>query len=417
MPAGDLIMGIFSHPATSHDLSDASLEAGSGGAPGPARLLLITDTDLAQRGGSERFLTHLLEGLDPAQFEIDVIQLDRSPASDRPPDRPQPGNGRWRIEHRPVGAIYTLRAWRVWREVRARVRAGRYDIIQSQHEKSDLLSALLPSGRHCPIRISNRRDTGFQKSAALKLLFRLLNHRYDRVVAPSQAILNQLVNREGVDRLKTRCLPNGVDCERFRPLPGDQRVAARIRFGLPPQAYLIGCAARLVPVKRHEDLIAGFARIARSHPDAHLVLAGDGVLQPTLRQQVEQLGLGERVFFLGERHGMERLLPLLDAFALASSTEGMSNAILEAMACGLPVVATAVGGNPELVQSDSTGYLVPPYQPEELADALSELLEHRDRGLRMGRAARLRAETIFSLTAMIESFSSFYRTLRPAVTA
>lgn len=410
-------MGFFSHPAVSQDLAGASLQAVSRSAHGPARLLLITDTDLAQRGGSERFLTHLLEGLDPAQFAIDVIQLDRSPASDEQPDLAQPGGGHWRIEHRPVGAIYTLRAWKVWREVRARVRAGRYDIIQSQHEKADLLSALMPGGSDCPFRISNRRDTGFQKSPALRLLFLLLNHRFDRVVAPSQAILNQLVNREGVDRQKTRCLPNGVDCERFRPMDGEQRIAARIRFGLPAQAYLIGCVARLVPVKRHEDLIAGFAMVAKSHPDARLVLAGGGVLESALRHQVEELDLGERVLFLGESRGMEHLLPLFDAFALASSTEGMSNAILEAMACGLPVVATGVGGNPELVQPDSTGYLVPPFRPAELAGALSELLRRRDHGLRMGRAARLRAETTFSLPAMIEAFSSFYRTLRPTVPA
>lgn len=417
MPADDVKMGFFSHTVDSQDLTTASLEAGSGCSERLVRLLLITDTDLAMRGGSERFLAHLLEGLDPAQYEIDVIQLDRSPASDEHPDLPQPGNGNWRIEHRPVGAIYTLRAWKVWHEVRARVREGRYDIIQSQHEKADLLNALLPNGSNRHLRISNRRDTGFQKSRALRLLFLLLNHRYDRIVAPSQAILEQLVRHEGVDRLKTRCLPNGVDCERFRPMEAGPRNEARLRFGLPEKAYLIGCVARLVPVKRHEDLIAGFARVARSHPDARLVLVGGGVLEQALMRQVEELDLGELVIFLGEVRDMEQLLPLLDAFALASSTEGMSNAILEAMACGLPVVATDVGGNPELVQPASTGYLVPPFRPGEMALALSELLERRDHGHRMGRAARLRAETVFSLPTMIDSFSSFYRSVRPAVTA
>lgn len=410
-------MGFFLQPATSRDLVEAALEAPADSASAPIRLLLITDTDLAQRGGSERFLTHLLEGLDPSEFEIDLIQLDRSPS---PQDRSgllRPGSGNWRLEYRPVGAIYTPRAWKVWREVRARVRRGHYDIIQSQHEKADLLSALLPDGPNRPLRISNRRDTGFQKSRALRLLFLLLNHRYDLVVAPSKAILDQLVRREGVERGRTRWLPNGVDCERFRPIDRVSRLQGRAHAGLPAEACLIGCVARLVPVKRHQDLVAAFAVVAAAHPDARLVLVGGGPLEEPIRLQVKRLGLDERVIFMGESRDMERLLPLFDAFALASSTEGMSNAILEAMACGLPVVATRVGGNPELVEPGRTGYLVPPLQPGELARALSDLLDCRERGERMGRAARQRAETAFALPTMIESFSSFYRGGRREVRA
>ncbi|MEE4303040.1 MAG: glycosyltransferase [Wenzhouxiangella sp.] len=410
-------MGLFPQPAASRDIAEAAAEVPASSGRGPIRLLLITDTDLAQRGGSERFLTHLLEGLDPTQFEIDLIQLDRSPSSHDHGGLLRSGSGNWRMEYRPVGAIYTPRAWRVWREVRARVRRGRYDIIQSQHEKADLLSALLPDGPNRPLRISNRRDTGFQKSWALRLLFLLLNHRYDLVVAPSQAILDQLVKREGVDRRRTRWLPNGVDCDRFQPIQREDRPEGRAQAGLPVDAYLIGCVARLVPVKRHEDLVAGFAMMAASHPRARLVLVGGGPLEETIRRQVNQLGLGERVQFMGEGRNMERLLPLFDAFVLASSTEGMSNAILEAMACALPVIATHVGGNPELVQPGLTGYLVPPLQPGQLARAMSDLVERPDQGERMGRAARQRARMAFSLPTMIALFSSFYRGGRETVRA
>lgn len=410
-------MGLFSHTVATPELMAASNQAGSGYKKGPVRLLLITDTDLALRGGSERFLAKLLEGLDPLQFEIDLIQLDNAGISRPQADFKPPGNGNWRIEYRPVGAIYTIRGWRVWREVLARVREGRYDIIQSQHEKADLINALLPNETSRHLRISNRRDTGFQKSWALKLLFVLLNHRYDRVIAPSKAILEQLARSEGVDRLKTVRLPNGVDCDRFRPSNHSQRVEGRTRLGLPEATYLIGCAARLVPVKRHEDLIAGFAMIAKAHPDARLVLVGDGSLHEQLAQQVHELDLDDQVLFLGEVRNMEQLLPVLDAFVLASSTEGMSNAILEAMACGLPIVATDVGGNPELVQPGSTGYLVEPFRPDEMARGLSELLERRDHGRQLGQAGRLRAEAIFSLPAMIDSFSTFYQTVRQEVPA
>ncbi len=147
------------------------------------------------------------------------------------------------------------------------------------------------------------------------------------------------------------------------------------------------------------------------------MLVGGGPLEETIRRQVNQLGLGERVQFMGEGRNMERLLPLFDAFVLASSTEGMSNAILEAMACGLPVIATHVGGNPELVQPGLTGYLVPPLQPGQLARAMSDLVERPDQGERMGRAARQRARMAFSLPTMIALFSSFYRGGRETVRA
>lgn len=403
-------MGSLLHPVAAPDLPDEEFRATNHADRRAVRLLLITDTDLVMRGGSERFLTHLLQALDPRRFEIDLIQLARAASGNGADAAPRFGHEQWRIEYRPVGAIYTLKGWKLWREIRARVRAGRYDIIQSQHEKADLLTALMPRGSGRTLRISNRRDTGFQKSPTLRLLFRLLNHRYDRVVAPSRAILEQLIRHEGVDRRRTRWLPNGVDCERYRPLERPERIDGRRRAGLPVDAYLIGCAARMVPVKRHEDLVAAFARVAAAHPDAMLALAGGGPLEQAIRAQVDRSGVRDRILFLGDGCEIPQLLPLFDAFALASSTEGMSNAILEAMACGLPVVATDVGGNPELVQPGLTGYLVPPFQPVEFAVALSDLLARRDHGRSMGDAARLRAQTTFSLPTMIESFSSLYLT-------
>lgn len=373
------------------------------------RMLLITDTDLVLRGGSEGFLTKLLEGLDPDRFSVDVIQLDQGDGCGD--QRKTPISRRnLRLEYRPVRAIYGLAAWKVWRELRVRVGQGDYDLIQSQHEKSDLLCALLPAG---PLRISNRRDTGFQKGLMLRLLFLLLNHRFDLVIAPARAILKQLVDREGVDPQHTRCLPNGVDCEHFVPGSAAGRIAQRQVHGLPPDQYLFGCAARMVPIKRHRDLIEAFAGVAREHPQASLVLIGRGPLEADLRAQVAREGLADRVIFHGEEPDMPSLLPLLDSFVLASSTEGSSNAILEAMACGLPTIATAVGGNTELVEAGLTGFLVPPGAPDQIALAMLELLSRPALGRSMGRNARRRALESFSLAGMIKGYAAFYRTCKP----
>ncbi len=371
------------------------------------RLLMITDTDLLYSGGSERFLNNLLDGLSAEFFAIDVIQLDQAPSSPRRPIRVNCAHVN--LEYRPVGAVYSRRFWLVWRELRKRVKQGAYDIVQSQHEKADLLCALLPDGPDRPLRVSNRRDTGFQKSPSLRRLFRLLNSRYDQVIAPAQAILDQLIKYEGVDANKTQCLPNGVDCQRFRPVKPAARLPGRIGYGLPVNGYLFGCVARMVAIKRHVDLVTGFAMAARDWPDASLILVGDGPMREAVQQQISALGIGRQVRLFEENQAMDELLPLLDAFVLTSSTEGMSNAILEAMACGLPAIATEVGGNPELVEDGVTGYLVPPCAPDALAGAMSRLLAQREQGREMGRTARVRAEDRFSLPAMVRAFSALYQ--------
>jgi glycosyltransferase involved in cell wall biosynthesis len=197
--------------------------------------------------------------------------------------------------------------------------------------------------------------------------------------------------------------------ERFRPIGAASRGSARAELGLPRDAFLFACAARLEPVKRHQDLIEGFRLVAARHTDAELLLIGTGALEADLRMQVKLAGLTGRVHFLGKRGDIERLLPLLDAFVLCSLTEGMSNALLEAMACGLPVIATAVGGNSEAVLEGSTGLLVPPRATDKIGAAMLSLIEDRVRSRAWGANARLRVGNEFSVSAMVEKFELLYQ--------
>lgn len=375
------------------------------------RLLLITDTSIQDTGGSERFLRGLLHGLGSERYRIDVVQLGRAPGT-APAEADSAGFPGIRFEQLPIGAAYGLRAWRVYREMRHRVLRGEYDIVQSQHEKADLLCALLPRGPRAAVRISNRRDSGFKKGRLLRALFRALNHRFDWIVAPSRAALLQLAQDEGVRASRTRYQPNGVDTERFKPSDAADRGAHRLALGLPRDGFLFVCAARMEPVKRHQDLIEAFAIVARRHHDAGLVLIGTGPLEAALRQQVALAGLSARVHFLGKRADVERLLPLLDAFVLCSLTEGMSNAVLEAMACGLPVVATAVGGNTEAVIDGVTGLLVPPRAAARIGAAMLALIEDRARSGAWGCNARRQVGEAFSIAAMVERFELLYRDCR-----
>ena len=373
------------------------------------RLLLLTDTSVASAGGSERFLRNLVSLLPEDRYSITLVQLT---AGDDVVNGTQP---LFDIQHvklhkLPIGAIYGRRGWRALRTLREMTRRERFDIVQSQHEKSDLLNAMLPR-EPGTLHISNRRDMGFNKSAKLKWLFRFLNHRFDSVIAPAQPILSGLARSEDLDVTRMRWIPNGVDTARFRPMDGPERQSARRALGLDENAIAFGCLASLTPVKCHADLIAAFAQVHAGMPQARLLLIGNGPLRSDVEAQIAALGLDRTVSLLGDRSDIEAILPALDVGLLASSTEGMSNAILEKMACGLPVIATAVGGNLQLVQPDTTGLLVPARQPAALAEAMMSLAESTASRQRMGAAARARIEREFSLANMVHSFDQMYHHL------
>ena len=167
----------------------------------------------------------------------------------------------------------------------------------------------------------------------------------------------------------------------------------------------------LRPIKDHTTLVQAFARLADRFPDTHLLLVGKGTEEERLRNLAAELGVGPRVVFPGARMDVPRVLAAMDLFVLSSHSEGMSNAIIEAMAAGLPVVASDVGGNAECVKDGETGFIVPPRSPEMMAARLSELLA--DGGLleRTGQAGRMRAESLFDVRSMVKQTADLYRSL------
>lgn len=373
--------------------------------PQSVRLLFLTDSPITVSGGSERFLRNLVNGLSPTQFAITVIQLcEQPPPSVRVHEAsvsPQVD-----FEHLPCGAVYGRSGMRAYNVLRRRVLGEGFHVIQSQHENADFINALLPRGPLKAIRISNRRDTGFLKSAKLRFASRLLNHRYDRILAPSRAVLDAVASLERAPRHRMLCIPNGVDTARFKPDPiAHQRLCAQ--FDLGSDTLLIGCVADLFAVKRHVDLIDAFARIRDTYPQAHLLLVGEGPLRSAIELRARARRVEDGVHMLGSRKDVDALLPALDVFVLASDTEGLSNAILEAQACGLPVVATHVGGNPDLID-DNCGALVPARDPDAMAEAISALLCNPDLRDRMGAAARSRVVGNHSLESMTQAYASLY---------
>jgi glycosyltransferase involved in cell wall biosynthesis len=198
-------------------------------------------------------------------------------------------------------------------------------------------------------------------------------------------------------------IPNGIGAA-APPAAGNRSETLHVGDG----DRVIGTISRLVWKRGNEELLEAAALVRHAIPSATLVVVGDGPLRPALEARARELGLNDGVRFLGAVPQAARLLPHFDVFILSSVLEGMSNSLLEAMAAGRPVVATRVGGNPEVVVEGETGFLVPPKDPRALADAVLRLLRDRELAHRFGEAARRRVESQFSLEQMVHRMEDLY---------
>jgi glycosyltransferase involved in cell wall biosynthesis len=203
---------------------------------------------------------------------------------------------------------------------------------------------------------------------------------------------------------------NGVDLDRFRV---GSSADLRARLNLPADALVVGTIGRMVPVKDQRSLINAIALLREGGVDCSAVLVGDGPLRGELQRYAAERGVESYVHFAGERHDVHEIIRAFDVFALVSISEGLSNTTMEAMASGIPVVATRVGGADELVVDGTTGRLVPPSSPTALADALKSLLQDERRRAAFGAAARERMEGEFGLSRMISNYEQLYRELWP----
>ena len=227
-------------------------------------------------------------------------------------------------------------------------------------------------------------------------------------VAVSTDLRRWLIEDVRVSAEKVTAIHNGVDLSRFGR---DGRLESRVRLSLPAQPAIVGTVGRLDPVKDQAGLIRAFAQVRARHPQALLVVAGDGPCRGELERVAAELGQRDHVRLLGNRDDVPGIMAALDVFVLPSIAEGISNTILEAMATGLPVVATRVGGNPELVEDAVGGALVPRSDPGALAAAIGAYIGDADLRRRHGQASRQRAIGHFSLERMAQSYTNLYSTL------
>lgn len=230
-----------------------------------------------------------------------------------------------------------------------------------------------------------------------------------RFFCVSKDIAADLEAQRVVPGAKLGVLLNGIDTEQIaRPTDA---AALRRSLKIPAQAPVIGSVGRLNPVKRQDLLIRSFARVRARFPEAHLVVVGDGPARDTLNTLVAQLQLQDSVHLVGSQMEPERYLQIMDIFVLSSSLEGLPLVILEAWAVGLPVVASAVGGVPDLISHDRNGLLFPSGDEAALASLLGELLENPARARGLGAEARREVNERYSLRRMASDYETHYDAL------
>ena len=394
-----------SQRAVSHTPADAvaigtRFSAASKPAPLVAHILYRLDI-----GGLENGLVNLINNIPVERYRHAIISLTEHT------------DFRFRIHRRDVEyhalhkrpgkdlGVY-IRLWRLLRKLRP-------DIVHTRNLPA--LDCQLPAmlaGVHSRIHGEHGRDMididgSSRKYNLLRRALRPLVHRY---IPLSRDLEGWLQDHIGVPPGKISRIYNGVDVHKFQPAPA--RTAVPNADFAPPGTLVIGTIGRMQIVKDQLTLVRAFLHLLKTVPGAReklrLVLIGDGPLRQEAAALLAAENAGGLAWLPGARDDVLQLLHGLDVFVLPSLAEGISNTILEAMACGLPVVATRVGGNPELVTEGVTGMLVPPASPEALAGALGNYLRDSALALRHGRAGRERAEREYSLNAMVQRYVAVY---------
>ncbi|MBI5157917.1 MAG: glycosyltransferase [Acidimicrobiia bacterium] len=379
-------------------------------APAPvatARLRVLYLIDSLGQGGAEHLLVRYLEALPEAGVDPTVVVIQ---------DRD--GNPLASAVTRLGVPLETLHIDRLRRRgALARVGAAidrvGPDLVHTQLEFSNILGTIAAHRRGIPtvatLHTLDRPRPWSRDAVRFRLMARILASRSSRVIAVSQSAGAHFTERSGARRGVVTTLYNGIDLERF--LAPHPAAAADLRhsLGIAAGSRIVTTVAVLRPPKGIADLIAALPAVVLAVPGTHLVIAGDGPARPDLEAAAMAHGMAGRVHFLGHRADVDEVLAAADLFVLPSHTEALPTVLIEAMATGLPVVATTVGGIPEMVERGSSALLVPPHEPELLAEAITRVLTSPLQAAAMATAGRRIARHRFDLGRQVGELVAEYR--------
>lgn len=354
-------------------------------------------TNTFETGGSERQFVVVASGLRNRGFCVEIGCLARlGPFQD----------GLGEIKEYPCGgSLYARRSWQSRGKLACFMRSHRIQIAHAFDFYTNLM--LVPAARlgRVPVVLGSHRQLG---DLLTPLQFRaqtLVLRLCDKVICNSRAAKQTLIN-QGLPEHKIAVI--------FNALPQEAFVQTQLALPRSSAVLRIGMIGRMNnPSKNFPCFLRAAARLVPKFPTLEFLLVGDGPLRPGLELMAQNLGLDRNVRFLGDRRDIPAILASMDISALTSSSESLSNVIIESMAAGLPVVATLVGGNSELVRESETGYLVPADNDAQFADALERLITQPELRARFSKKAKEIAKASFSLDRVMMQYEELYRSLLP----
>jgi glycosyltransferase involved in cell wall biosynthesis len=290
------------------------------------------------------------------------------------------------------------------RALAAELRRQRPDIVHNYLLRANLVGSISARLAGVPIVLCSKRGCHERRGYEL-IAAKVGNALADRVTANADAVRDFVHRNEVCPVEKMAVIPSGINTDRFQPLPSADFKA---RIGVPSGRTVIGAVMRNRARKGVDEFVQAIALVRCARPDVHCVIAGEVELSTESERLVRQLGMAEHLTLLGRCNDMPRVLSAFDLFVLSSHDEGMSNAVLEAMAMEKAVVATDVGGTGEVVRHGHSGLLVPPKDPVALAQAIGEILNQPERLREMGRAGRRIVVERFSAMSMVRQMEALY---------
>ena len=314
---------------------------------------------------------------------------------------------------RRINIIKDLKAFfDIWRIIK------KYDplIVHTHSSKAGLIGRLAAKLAGAPIIVHSPHGHVFfgyfgpYKTKLFIILEKLASRITDRIVT--------LTNREKKDHLlfkiaqedKFSVICSGIELNIIKESSSDEKQNLKKELGIPKNSLIVGTAGRLVPVKGPEFLIKASKYIISKYPDTYFIFAGDGPLEQDLKKKTLEMGISENIIFLGWSDNLAKIISIYDIFVLPSLNEGMGRVLVEAMTLGKSIVASNIGGIPDLVIHEKNGFLFPPKNPKELAKYIQVLLEDKDKREKMGLVGKEMALN-FSAESMIEKIASLYEEL------
>jgi glycosyltransferase involved in cell wall biosynthesis len=353
-------------------------------------------------GGAERVVVHIVTKLNRHRYEAVVVSLSGRLECDLDRLLEQAGV---EVQYlgKPLGFDY-----RMYSRLHRALRDCRPDVVHTHIQvlRYALPSMLLLKQASLVHTVHNLAEREIEPRA--RWIHRYAFNHGVVPVAVAQEVALSLERLYGINRC--RVISNGIPTDSYAS-PQTPRSEWRARGGFRDSDVLFVCVARFSPQKNHAVLLKAFAQGPASDPNAHLILAGDGVLREQLQEQAKNLGLVRQIHFLGLRTDIPDVLGAMDVFALSSDWEGNPLSVMEAMASGLPIVSTAVGGVPNLLEDGKEGFIVPPGDVEGLAKSMAFLLRTPQARQSLGMAAARRARKNFDVSTMVQAYEDLYENL------